>query len=293
MSAENTIPEDAPPAPADPLCGHVIGSLHPPVRPRPFEEEGLVALPPDWKLESIQHRLARPIRGRGQYVVTSLEGVVMLLRRFADQRKDAIGMLELSSPENPLRLGGRLIVYFEAFEGSTPGHMDWSALMPFEQTAAYKRLVEFQASGGDHKALVAFLDPMLPYLVRPDASTIMENLVKISLTQEVKFNRAEQSATGDTTFSIETVTGQASAAGRVKLPDRLEFALPVFRNHKAAWFVSFELRYRLREDNVRFSLYHPDLADSLTSDFLPGFVSEIRGALGPCEVVQGVFNPGT
>lgn len=285
-------------APPPPRSAPMISFMQPAEEPQAYGEEQLLALPAGWTLQDVSKYASQPSRPRGVFNVPALDDVLAIITRYTPRDPAAAhALLELTGIQEPSRLSGLLSTYLDFGGANTHaprfGHSDFKVLMPLVQTKPFQRLMGFYGRGGDHKELVNFLHPLLMYLADPDAGTIIDSLHKLKLVKEVKFNRAEELSNGDVAMSYETITGASTASGRVRLPDHLVFTLPVFVGIDTAWTVKFELRYVLRESEVRFSLYHTDLGDALEANFLPALVSGMRDYLDPVQVHRGTFTPAT
>jgi uncharacterized protein YfdQ (DUF2303 family) len=260
----------------------------------PFMDHGAqcLMLPPDWSAHDARDYFRFQAHPRGEFVVQSTETLKQIIQRFAPDPERAVGYLTTDTIEGIGRnSSGCLSVILDHGNAAAIGTYEYKARMLLQAGGPLRKLMGFYSSGGNHKRLVEFLDALLLFLVKPDASVILDSLHKISLTKEVKFQRAEDLATGDVAFSFETITGQSTASGRVRLPDSLEFSIPVFRGVRTQWLVKFGLRYTLRDESVTFNLYHPDLQDSFENDFMPRMLAELQQDLAPSQVIHGMFTP--
>jgi uncharacterized protein YfdQ (DUF2303 family) len=265
--------------------------LNRPAEPELDEALQIITLPPNWTFQSVSRFFRFQARPRGVFSVTTSETLKQVIHRFADDPERAMAYVTFPQVTDIHRAGafGGLQVILDHGKANAVGQADYKAELLLRPSGPLKKLLGFYASGGDHKALVQFLDALLLFLVYPDAAAILDSLHKISLTKETKFSRAEDLATGDVAFSFDTVTGQNSTSGRVRLPDTLEFSIPVFRGVPTTWRVKFALRYHLKDESVRFHLYHPDLDDSFENDFVPKFLEEQQEFLAPTHVLIANF----
>jgi len=258
-----------------------------PAEPVPFLDQGLLALPPEWATKDVSAVLPQPVRPKGMATAGTLESLVGLATRFGSMGRSLV-MVDVT-PD--LVLGARavpVVAHYDMGEQREVGWADWGAAHNLMPSAELVTLMGFVRDGGDHRALVRLLDALLPCLVYPEAALIHDALVRISLTKEVKFHRAEDLGSGDVALSFETITGAASQDGRVRLPDRLDFQIPVFGGVEGTWDVSFKLRYSLRDAGVRFTLENPMLADCVINEVIPELLERLREQFaGVSEVLVG------
>ena len=212
--------------------------------------------------------------------------LLALVKRFGDPDR---ALVLLQAKPSDLLNGQPTVVtaYFDIGYSGHVGWADWNAVLRLEPVSALKRLLAFVKTGGDHKALVRLLDSLVPYLVEPSAAVIHDAFMKLNLTKQVQFKRAEDLANGDVVLSVETVTGAQTEAGRVRLPETVSFSLPVFVGMAAVWELEFKLRYQLKDESCTFRLECDDLEDQAAS-LLGAILEELQSTFnGSAQVVAG------
>jgi uncharacterized protein YfdQ (DUF2303 family) len=232
-----------------------------PELPVPFPQVGGIALPPSWTVADFKDTLPAPLRPKGMSKVLSLIDLRRMTGRFGSPVRSLV-MVDLSGAALVACTKIKAVSYFEAGSRMEVGWSDWGSVHELEHSMALKRLMAFVQQGGDHRALVRLLDALVDYLVEPEAAVIHDAVGKLSLTKQVKFNRAEDLGLGDVAISFETITGASSEAGRVRLPESLTFEIPVVLGLEAQWYLKFKLRYVLKDDGVTFRLECEELAES-------------------------------
>jgi uncharacterized protein YfdQ (DUF2303 family) len=244
---------------AAPVVPHV--AIEQPATPVNMEHLGTVALPPGWSMEDVRDSRPRPLRPRGMAKLLSVADLVEMTKRFGSFH-DSLVMVDLQGSSLATASKAKIVVHYSAGRSDTVGWNDWGAVHELEPSVALRKLMLFVHQGGDHRALVRLLDALVDYLVEPEAAVIHDAVSRLSLTKQVRFNRAEDLASGDIALSFETVTGAAAEAGRVRLPEVVAFSFPVFVGLESEWDLRFKLRYQLKDDGVTFRLECEDLADS-------------------------------
>lgn len=257
-----------------------------PAEPVSLGHLGRVALPPDWSVVDVSASLPKPLRPVGCYKAGSVADLVALTKRFGSPERS----LALLAADLPSFIAGKalkLYVYFDAGRGNDVGWRDFGAVLELEPSRALKRVLGFVSTGGDHRALVRLLDALVPHLVEPDAAVVRDAIMKLSLTKQVRFNRAEDLASGDIAFNFETITGQQTEAGRVRLPEHVSFSLPVFIGLSEQWEVEFKLRYQLKDEGVTFRLECEELEER-AADVLEAVQGELRESFhGTAQLLVG------
>jgi uncharacterized protein YfdQ (DUF2303 family) len=261
-------------------------AIEQPAIPVAFLAHGGVALPPGWSIADVQQSLPAPLRPRGMARVLSVEDLVRMTIRFGSE-EDSLVMVELHGSTLASASKAKIMAHYTAGRGDAVGWSDWGAVHELEPSVALRKLMGFVHQGGDHRALVRLLDALVDYLVEPEAAVIHDAVSRLSLTKQVRFNRAEDLASGDIALSFETVTGAAAESGRVRLPEVVAFSFPVFVGLESEWDLRFKLRYQLKDDGVTFRLECEDLAASaarVAEEVLLELVNRFSGA---AQVVAG------
>ncbi len=243
----------------EPVVPHV--AIEQPAVPVNLEHLGVVALPPNWTTADVRDSLRAPLRPKGMAKVLSVDDLVRITQRFSPEPREPLVMVYLGGAEVLGCKPVRVCSYFSAGRGREVGWTDWGAVHDLEPTSALRKLMAFVQNGGDHRALVRLLDVMVDYLVEPEAAVVHDAVAKLSLTKQVRFNRAEDLASGDIALTFETVTGAQTESGRVRLPEELIFQFPVFVGLEEEWVLKLRLRYQLKDEGVTFRLECEELAD--------------------------------
>lgn len=269
---------------AEPVVPHV--AIEQPAVPVDLEHLGMVALPPGWEAHDVGKGMPRPRRPMGTMAAASAEALLALVKRFGAPDR---ALVLLQAKPTDLLNGQPTVVtaYFDIGYSGHVGWADWNGVLRLDPVSALKRLLAFVKTGGDHKALVRLLDSLVPYLVEPSAAVIHDAFMKLNLTKQVQFKRAEDLANGDVVLSVETVTGAQTEAGRVRLPETVSFSLPVFVGMAAVWELEFKLRYQLKDESCTFRLECDDLEDQAAS-LLGAILEELQSTFnGSAQVVAG------
>jgi uncharacterized protein YfdQ (DUF2303 family) len=244
---------------AEPVVPHV--AIEHPAMPVNLEHLGSVALPPGWSMADVRDTRPRPLRPRGMAKLLSVADLVEMTKRFGSFH-DSLVMVDLQGSSLATASKAKIVVHYSAGRGDTVGWNDWGAVHELEPSVALRKLMLFVHQGGDHRALVRLLDALVDYLVEPEAAVIHDAVAKLSLTKQVRFNRAEDLASGDVALTYETMTGAQTESGRVRLPEHLVFQFPVLQGLVTEWLLKLRLRYQLKDEGVMFRLECEDLADS-------------------------------
>lgn len=269
---------------AEPVVPHV--AIQQPAEPKNLEHLGAVALPPEWQLHNVEKFMPRPRRLVQTLTAASPGALLALVKRFGDPDR---ALVLLDARPGDLINGQSTVVtaYFDIGYTGNVGWPSWKAELRLVPLLALKRLLAFVKTGGDHKALVRLLDSLVPYLVEPASAVIHDAFMKLNLTKQVQFKRAEDLANGDVVLSVETVTGAQTEAGRVRLPETVSFAIPVFVGMAAVWQLEFKLRYQLKDESCTFRLECDDLEDQAAS-LLGAILEELQSTFnGSAQVVAG------
>lgn len=236
-------------------------AIQEPETPKNLEHLGAVALPPGWSMADVRDSRSAPIRPRGMARVLSVNDLVEMTRRFGSFH-ESLAMVDLQGSSLATAGKAKIVVHYSAGRGNAVGWTDWGAVHELEWSVALRKLMAFVHQGGDHRALVRLLDALVDFLAEPEAAVIHDAVAKLSLTKQVRFNRAEDLASGDVALMYETVTGAQTESGRVRLPEHLIFQFPVLVGLETEWLLKLRLRYQLKDDGVTFRLESEDLADS-------------------------------
>lgn len=112
-------------------------------------------------------------------------------------------------------------------------------------------------SGIDRKEIAQtnfgeFLEDNLPDITEPDGAAVLEAARNLVLHKSVTYKGRVQVADGSMHFNYaEEVSQGATQSGRLEVPERLALMIPIYE-HGAPVAITVRLRYRLRENDLRF-----------------------------------------
>lgn len=146
---------------------------------------------------------------------------------------------------------------------------------PFSEQ--WKRWMNASAKLLSQTDLAEFLQENAPDIVEPDAATLQEAVLNMSIRRKVVFDSAKrlQDGTQEYTFKEENDTGSKST---IRLPEKIAIGIPVLFGGRS-YRIEFWLRHRLNDGRVSFAI-QPHRPEYIRQDAVDEAIGEIEAALG-------------
>ncbi|WP_406156909.1 DUF2303 family protein [Streptomyces canus] len=139
-----------------------------------------------------------------------------------------------------------------AHSADEPDFGDHRLVLGLRRTKAWQQWLALDGKFVDQDAFANFLEDQLPYLVEPDAATMLEIAQSIKATTKAEFQSSSRLQSGERKFAyVEETKGTAGAKGELQIPETFKIAIPPFEGADA---YSMTARFKYRIDRGQLAL---------------------------------------
>lgn len=151
-------------------------------------------------------------------------------------------------------------------------------VLGLRRTKAWQQWLALDGKFVDQDTFANFLEDQLPYLVDPDAATMLEIAQSIKATTKAEFQSSSRLQSGERKFAyVEDTKGSAGAKGDLAIPETFKIAVPPFEGADA-YSMTARFKYRLGGGNLSlgFKLEQPEeRAKAAFADVLGAIAADI------------------
>ena len=126
-----------------------------------------------------------------------------------------------------------------------------------DHSEEWKRWSEQDKTKLTQKEFGLFIEDNAKDVLTPSGGELLEMALKFSSLRSVTFGSSQRLQDGTVQFEYK----EEEKTGDIKLPPKIELALPVFRGDKAAYKINARLKYQLKEAQLQiwYELERPDI----------------------------------
>lgn len=133
-------------------------------------------------------------------------------------------------------------------------------ILSLRRTKAWQQWLALDGKLVEQDTFANFLEDQLPYLVDPDAATMLEIAQSIKATTKAEFQSSSRLQSGERKFSfVEDTKASAGAKGDLAIPETFKIAVPPFEGADA-YSMTARFKYRLGGGHLAlgFKLEQPE-----------------------------------
>lgn len=222
-------------------AGVALGDAHS-IPDTPIPGGIYTVVPKDYRIESLETYLPRPLRVRQKVELHDTESFIGYVIEF---EKGGASRLFFDCEQETFVA---ILDYHDVAAANWCGHV---------ATFKPRRSVEFQTWLGKNKNQMGqvdfarFLEDNLPDVVEPEGATLLEIALTLEAKKEVSFASGVRLQTGQIQFTYDEEIRGTAKKGMIEIPDSFVLGIPIHENGPA-YKIPVRLRWRLHEGKVVF-----------------------------------------
>lgn len=219
------------------VAAHLSSTLALAQQDQHFLGDGMPALllPPDLRIETLEHTLAAPVRKKGVTVLNDAESFVAVV---LDQKAESTRLFSTINPPT------FTAVFNHTAEG--PGWGDHQAKYNAPLSPEWKAWTSIDGKKMNQVEIAQFIENNLVDVAEPEGATLLEICRTLEAKKKVNFSSSIRLSDGTNQFTFEEEVQGTAQKGQLGIPEQFVIGVPVFENGEK-WRVDVRLRYRIED----------------------------------------------